>query len=235
MGSYLRRRDVLAGISTGVLAGCLKGQSGTDISVSLEATVMQSFGAANPARLRLSFTNRSDHLVLLSPGVMQGIDGPLTAIRGHRSNGDRELLLFYRGTDLDSYVLCAESTETPIPAERIEGCWQTRCGEGLEIITAHGPIALEAGESLSSEYTLLDGFDDGCLRPGTYEFKDTTAISRARQTDESVESISESSTLVRRLMVTLADDGSVSATAQALVGTESDTPADTPVETPQQE
>lgn len=219
MNSHVRRRDVVASIGAGALAGCLGG-SPDALSVALEATVVLSITAYHPARLRLTFTNETDEPIRLSPGTMRGIDGPLTAIRGRHRDDGRQLLAFYRGRDLDRYVMCAESAATPIPAARVEGCWQTRCSEGLEIIFAHGPTVLEAGDALVGEYTLLDGFDDGCLDPGTYDFEDSTAIGRATGSDDTAEFAAGSKTLVRRLAVTLDDAGTVSATAEAVVRTD---------------
>lgn len=239
MESSIRRRDVLAGIGVGVLSGCLSNSAGDDpstatptgtadsSSISLDATVLQSFDAAHPARLQLTLANRTDDQ-LLSLGVRRGIDGPFTAIRGHRREDGRELLVFYRGRELDRYAQCAESSKTPIPDERVDGCWQPRCSEGLEVISTHGRVILEPGETLTGEYTLLDGFDEGCLAPGTYEFADEAAeVGRGTETEESVDFTSEPARMTRRLAVTL-DDEAVSATAEAVVGTTDDTGSDTP-------
>lgn len=267
MDKPLRRRDILAGIGTGVIAGCLSDGSGTgsptgtdandtatpspntaeetatptitnpgtasppgDGSVTFDATVIESFDDTHPARLRLTVTNQTDDL-LLSLGVRRGIDGPFTAIRGSRRDDGRELLLFYRGRDLDRYALCADSSETPIPEERVDGCWQPRCTRGLEILSTHGNVGLGPEKSLSGEYTLLDGFDDGCLGAGTYEFSDdATALGSGERTDSGVEFAADPTRFVRRLAVTLDDDGTVSASAEAVV--QSDETPDTP-ETPQ--
>jgi hypothetical protein len=207
-----------------------------DESVTLTATVIDSFTAAHPGRLRLTLTNQTEGL-FLSLGVRRGIDGPLTVIRGSRDDG-RELLLFYRGKDLDRYALCAESSETPIPEERVDGCWQPRCTTGLEVMSTHGSVVLGPGETLTGEYTLLDGFDDGCLRAGTYAFSDDASeIGAGEQTDRGVEFTSDPTRVVRHLDITLDEDGSVAASAEAVVGTNDasgspSTPADTPGSVP---
>ncbi len=231
MDRHVRRRDILAGIGAGALAGCLGGSPDL-LAVKLDATVVQSFTADHPARLRLTFTNETDDPIRLSPGTMRGIDGPLTAIRGRHRDDGRHLLAFYRGRALDRYVLCAETTATPVPPERVEGCWQTRCSDDLEVIFAHGPAVLDAGEALVGEYTLVDGFDDGCLAPGTYDFEDGTAIGRATRSDDTAEFAAGSKTLSRRLAVTLDDAGRVSATTEAVVRSddpESESSVDTPI------
>lgn len=233
MDSSIRRRDVLAGLGTGVFAGCLRDSAGAadSSSVSLDATVLEPFDPDHPARLQLTLANRTDDQ-LLSLGVRRGIDGPFTAIRGHRREDGRELLVFYRGRELDRYALCAESSETPVPDEPVAGCWRPRCSEGLEIISTHGRVTLEAGETLTGEYTLLDGFDEGCLAPGTYGFADEAAeVGRGTETDEGVEFTAEPARVTRRLAVTL-DDEAVSATAEAVVGEPTDSGSDTPTGSP---
>lgn len=208
-----------------------------DASVTLDATVVESFTAAHPGRLRLTLQNRTRDL-LVSLGVRRGIDGPFTAIRGTRRADGRELLLFYRGRDLDRYALCTDSSETPIPEERVDGCWQPRCGTGLEVISTHGRVVLGPGEALTGEYTLLDGFDDGCLGPGTYAFSDdAAALGRGERTDDGVEFATEPTRVVRHLDVTLDEDGTVAAAAAAVPGNDdtantTDTPADTPGSVP---
>ncbi|MFW5918033.1 MAG: hypothetical protein ACOCR0_00990 [Haloferacaceae archaeon] len=189
-----------------------------DPELDLEASVLQSFDAEHPARLRLSLTNRTDSRHLLSPGVKRGIDGPLTAIRGSRREDRRELLLFYRGRDVEEYALCGSGDGSPIPDEPVDGCWRVACRDELETISAHGPVDLEPGETLAGEYTVLDGLDGGCLEPGRYEFEDSTAVGPARRTDGRLEFASEPETLERRLTVRLEGDGTVSATAEATTG-----------------
>ena len=182
----MHRRTLLASIpalaSSTAVAGCLGGtdeEVRSTPTVSLEVEVLQSFADDHPARVRLTFTNRADDLLLLSPGTMQGIPGPLTAISGSRRDDGRELLVFYRGGDVEQYALCAGEDRSPIPDEPVDGCWRPPCTDGLEIISAHGPLELAPDETITGEYTVLDGFDDGCLRPGTYEFEDSTAIGPA--------------------------------------------------------
>lgn len=257
MDSPIRRRALLAGIGTSLCAGCLgdgfrnistsgSGSNGTvtpttsatgglydpgDDSVTFTAAVVESFTADHPAQLRLTLTNRSDGL-LLSLGVRRGIDGPFTAIRGHRQENDRELLLFYRGRDLDSYALCADSSKTPIPEERVDDCWKPRCATGLEIISTHGSIVLGPGEKLSGEYTVLDGFDDGCLAPGTYTFNDDASkLGVGEQADHGVEFTDEPTRFLRQLDITL-DDGNVTAAAEAVVQTDDAPDGTTTADTP---
>ncbi|AUX10853.1 hypothetical protein AArcSl_3247 [Halalkaliarchaeum desulfuricum] len=205
-----------SGIGSAGCVGRIPGVGDPSLDVSFDAEVRRSFGDDGPAQLTLTFANRTDAPLLLRPGVMQGIPGPFTAIRGRRRADDRELLLFYTGIDLDRYVLCADVDRTPVPDEPVDGCWRPVCREGLEIITAHGPIELEPGEELIGEYTVLDGFDDGCLRPGTYEFDDSTAIGRAVPGEGEFES--EAVSLERRLAVAVEEKGNVSVTASAIVG-----------------
>lgn len=177
MSTPVRRRELLAGFGAGLCAGCLSTGTETgppaapgtsdepgDGAVTLDATVVDSFTATHPGRLRLTLENRTGGLQL-SLGVRRGIGGPFSVIRGRRQDDGRELVLFYRGRDLDSYVLCETSSETPIPEARVDGCWQPRCATGLEVISTHGSIGLGPGETLRGEYTVLDGFDDGCLPP----------------------------------------------------------------------
>lgn len=284
MDTPLARREVLAGMGTGLIAGCLGDESDTgspstdesgtgtpsgtesvgtatpaqstaadetptptaqsrtpsepvDESVTLDATVVESFTASHPGRLRLTLTNRTADL-FLSLGVRRGIDGPFTAIRGNRRADGRELLMFYRGRDLDRYALCADSSETPIPEERVDGCWQPRCGTGLEVISTHGRVVLGPGEALTGEYTLLDGFDDGCLASGTYAFSDDASeLGPGERTDRGVEFAADPTRFLRRVAVTLDDDETVAAAAAAVVESDdtaetSDTPADTPGSVP---
>lgn len=256
MDSPVRRRSLLAGFGAGLCAGCLGKRAETGVpagtgsdttstptesgeeSVTLDATVIDSFTESHPGRLRLTLTNRTDDL-LLSLGVRRGIDGPFTAIRGSRRDDERELLLFYQGRDLDSYVLCAESSETPIPETRVDGCWQPQCATGLEVISTHGSVVLDPGETLRGEYTVLDGFDDGCLASGTYAFSDDASeLGSGEKTDHGVEFASDPTRVVRYLDITLDESGTVSASADAIVQTDDTadtptTPADTPGSTPQ--
>lgn len=250
MSTPVRRRELLAGLGAGLCAGCLSTGTETgppaapgtsdepgDGAVTLDATVVDSFTATHPGHLRLTLENRTDGL-LLSLGVRRGIDGPFTAIRGRHQDDGRELLLFYRGRDLDSYVLCETSSETPIPEARVDGCWQPRCATGLEVISTHGSIVVGPGETLRGEYTVLDGFDDGCLAPGTYAFSDDAArLGSGEQTDHGVEFASEPTRVVRHLDITLDEGGVVDAAAKAVVGTDDsanteNTPADTPESAP---
>lgn len=250
----IRRRDLLAGIGTGLCAGCLSddpdpgtpsspGPGGTatpgqttaddstppspeapsdptDESVTLTATVMDSFTVSSPGRLRLTLANRTNDL-LLALGIRRGIDGPFTAIRGRRRDDGRELLLFYRDRELSRYALCADSSETPIPEERIEDCWQPQCATGLELISTHGTVILGPGETLSGEYTVLDGFDDDCLTPGTYAFTDDASeLGSGTRTDDGVEFGSDPTRIVRQLGITLGEDGTVAASAEAVPQTD---------------
>lgn len=236
MSTSVRRRDLLAGIGAGLCAGCLGTRTETgsgDGSVTLDATVVESVTAAHPGRLRLTLTNRTDGS-LLSLGVRRGIDGPFTAIRGSRQDDERELILFYRGRALENYALCADSSETPIPEARVEGCWQPRCATELEVISSHGSVVLGPGETLSGEYTVLDGFDDGCLAPGTYAFSDDASeLGSGERTTHGVEFTSDPSRVVRHLDITLDESGTVTASAEAFLRTDdtADTPT-TPADTP---
>lgn len=266
MHTPIERRGLLAGIGTGLLAGCLTDSTETetpsatrsdgtatpvqntedddtptptetpsqpvDESVTLTATVIDSFTAAHPGRLRLTLTNQTEDL-LLSLGVRRGIDGPLTVIRGSRDDG-RELLVLYRGKDLDRYALCAESSETPIPEERVDGCWQPRCATGIEVMSTHGSVVLGPRETLTGEYTVLDGFDDGCLVAGTYAFSDDTSeLGPGERTDRGVEFAADPTRIVRHLNITLGEDGSVATSAEAVVGTnDTSDPPPTPADTP---
>lgn len=221
----MRRRALLATLGSASTiagtAGCVEtvpglGTDESSLAISFDATVIESFDDDSPARLRLSFVNQSPEALALRPGVMRGISGPFTAIRGARPDDGRELLLFYRGVDVTRYALCDETTRSPIPEEPVDECWRPSCSDGLEVIIAHGTVELEPDEELVGEYTVLDGFDDGCLPPGTYEFEDETAIGPAA-TDEAG-SGSEMQSLTRLLEIEIEEDGGVSATAEADVG-----------------
>lgn len=208
------------------------GGTESDATVTLEAEVLRSFAEEHPARVRLSFTNQTTERLLLSPGTMQGIPGPLTAIRGRRREDDRELLVFYRGKDVRRYARCADGGGSPIPDEPVDGCWRVACSGGLEVISAHGQLELAPEERITGEYTVLDGFDEGCLSSGTYEFADSTAVGPAVETDAGAEFDGEPRTLQRRLAITI-EEGEVSASAEATATESDDSGSDGSGETPQ--
>jgi hypothetical protein len=102
-----------------------------------------------------------------------------------------------------------------------------------------GTIVDVADEPIADEYVVLDGLDGACLDDGTYEFDESRAnvsarVARGTVEDASVETDSGWYPLERHLTLSIDEDGTVTASAEAVVappGTPDDggsTPQPTP-------
>lgn len=225
------------------VAGCLGiGSSDTDDAetpaVALQAAVRDGITEAHPARLQITFTNRSDRSVVVLHHY-QGQRWPFNTVWGTDREGTARVGVFRVGGDA---VLCAGTpARSPVPDALESGCWQARCTD-LERQGVHGHFALEPGESIADDYLLLDGGNDACLPAGEYSF-DHQGTASARVAYGKIDDGSEIRTatawmmLERSLTVTIAADQSVTAGAAARVGaslTEEQAADGTPQSTPQE-
>lgn len=227
MPERFSRRDALRLIgtaSTAGLAGCLSGtgssptnespSDGSRPDLTFSATVDQSFTADHPGRVTIALTNKEDEKVVM--GTAHGIHGPFSAIRGERESGGAKLVIF---ADPPS-----DEHETPpgapcregqyvIPEQRTDGCWEPACE--FAVMHAHSSIVMEAGETLSWPYVVLDGFNDTCLPAGTYGFATTSPLAVAPPTPTMGPTPPGgwSDTVVKRVALDLAADGTLSASA----------------------
>ncbi|ELZ91980.1 hypothetical protein C440_16749 [Haloferax mucosum ATCC BAA-1512] len=151
----------------------------TDFEVG--ATVIQTFTADHPARLRVRFKNTSETKLSLSGGPVL----PFSTIRGEQQDGGARLILipderdWITPMDGDGTVL-----DVPlIPNSRTDGCW-TVAYEGTLRKQTSLRTQVSPGESIGHEYTLLNWTADSCLPSGTYSFTDEQLVARGGQSRE---------------------------------------------------
>lgn len=224
MDERLSRRRLLdhlgAATITGAtaLAGCT-GLPTTEVddgpSLRFEASVVDPFSDAHPARLELTLATETDQPIVVRTNMSAGQDGVFNGVWG-RSDAGTELGLFR----VDGYAArcLPEDTAPPIPDEPVDGCWKPPCEE-IELPSSHGRFELTPGEPRADEYALLDGFNETCLPPGTYEFGEERGNISARAAfgevaDSEVQTESEWYSLQRSVTVTLGEDGSVDPMAE---------------------
>ena len=228
MHDGLTRRGVLAG--TGglslSLAGCLGdfGPSGSRDgtpdgapAVSFTAEVVRPFADEHPAALRLALANGGEEPLVVRWNVSDGQGGPFNAVRGTRRDGDAEVGLFRR----DGQALCVPGDGSPIPDAPVEGCWEPPCEE-VDLPSLHGRSELVPDTPTADEYVVLDGLGGPCLRPGTYEVDESRAgvsarVARGTVDGASVRTGSGWYPLERHLTLSIDEDGSVTASAEAVV------------------
>ncbi|PSQ12665.1 hypothetical protein BRC93_01555 [Halobacteriales archaeon QS_5_70_15] len=243
MSGRVSRRAVLASAGGLSPSGCLGPgiPSGSTASpdggpaVSFAAEVGRSITDDHPAALRLALANGGEGPLVVCWNVSDGQGGPFNAVRGVQRDGDAEVGLFRRG---GSAALCVPGDGGPIPDTPVEGCWSPPC-EGTDLPSLHGRFELPPEDPERDEYVVLDGLDGPCLRPGTYAFDEGRAgvgasVARGMVEDASVETESGWYPLERHLTLSIAEDGGVTASAEAVVrppGTTGDgdsTPRPTP-------
>jgi hypothetical protein len=227
MDERLSRRRLLnhLGVATTTgataLAGCtsLPTTSADDDndgpSLQFEASVVDAFSEAGPARIELTLGTATDRPIVVRTNMSAGQDGVFNGVWG-QSEAGAELGMFR----VDGYAArcLPEDTAPPIPEERVDGCWVPPCEE-IELPSSHGRFELTPEEPRSDEYALLDAFNEACLPSGTYEFgEDRGGISARAAFGEVADSevVTESGwyTLARTVTVTLGEDGSVDTTAE---------------------
>lgn len=220
MPSQWSRRRALRLLAGGPgigLAGCLGGPAGsggtltaesTAVDVSFTATVERSFADDHPGRIHISLANEGG--VPFAMTVARGIEGPLSVIKGDLERGDATMLLLAEPPGGDHETppgAPCESGAYAIPDEPAGGCWQPACE--IPRVTAHYAIPVAAGETLAWPYVALDGFNDPCLPPGTYNFQETAAIALGQAAGGTTPPGSPTHYLDKRVTIDLADDGTL--------------------------
>ena len=240
MPDRVTRRAVLASAGTLPFGGCLgdTGSAGGPPAVSFGAEVRRSFADEHPAELRLGLANGEDEPLVVRWNVSGGQGGPFNPVWGVRRGGDAEVGVFRRD---GSAALCVPGSGSPVPEHPVDGCWTPPCEEVDLPASLHGRFELVPDEPIADEYVLLDGPGGTCLEPGTYEFGGTRTnvdarVARGTVEDASVETRSGWYPLERRLTVSIDEEGTVTASAEAVVaspGTPADDRGSTPRRTPE--
>ncbi len=248
MSGRSTRRDTLrwlSSVSAIGLAGCINNRvpsnagtassptSGPDIELSFNASVIESFAENHPGRVEISFSNEDSRPIAI--GIFHGVEGPMSSIEGTHIDGKSKLVIFGdppdTGHETPPGAPC-DADEYAIPNQRTEGCWQPACDYAK--LRSHYAIALSAGESLTWPYVVLDGFNETCLPKGTYEFKESppVAIVQSSELSGTTPANGWTTRITKRLLLTIDDDGILSAEAELHLGSKDSRKSQSPASTP---
>lgn len=127
-----------------------------DADVRVCARPVRAFDDEEPARVAVELTNEGDSTVASLFDVSPPYGGVFAA------HQDRDAVLYLVPDDREH----VGPDGALVPAEPADGCW--RAGAAMSVEDVGLLKAIEPGETVREEYTLLAGPDGECLASGTY-------------------------------------------------------------------
>lgn len=224
MGQGLTRRRMvgMAGaLGLATFAGCTGGPEpappATDPlpaeQLEFRVTDTRPVGEDRPGAVTLALINAGAAPVTVL--YRRGLDAPFSAIHGRQVDGAGELALF--PTDDAAYraVPCAGAADSPVPTARTDGCWTVDCAITTPV-DAVGLHEIEAGERFVVTSAVLANRPPPCLPAGTYQLTETVpaGVGGGFSMSEPTYPRELSDQLRKRLSISLAADGTITASAR---------------------